>query len=82
MQCSVKVRREKLAERGCTHVKLRNVLRKKSKKPQIMLRTAPNFINIRNKVPAHISRHQTFDIVAVFVGIDKQISHPKKPSLL
>ena len=40
------------------------------KKPQIMLRTAPNFSNIRNRVPAHISRHQTFDIIARFVGID------------
>ena len=40
------------------------------KKPQIMLRTAPNFSNIRNRVPAHISRHQTFDIVAIFVGIE------------
>ena len=53
-----------------------------AKKPQTMLRTAPNFSNIRNRVPAHISRHQTFDIVAVFVGIDKQISPPEKPSLL
>ena len=35
-----------------------------------MLRTAPNFSNIRNRVPAHISRHQTFDIVAGFVGKD------------
>ena len=39
-----------------------------------MLRTASNFSNIRNRVPAHISRHQTFDIVADFVGNDKQIS--------
>ena len=31
------------------------------KKPQIMLRTAPNFSNITNRVPAHISMHQTFD---------------------
>ena len=32
-----------------------------------MLRTAPNFSNIRNRVSAHISRHQTFDIIAGFV---------------
>ena len=51
------------------------------KKPQIMLRTAPNFSNIRNRVPAHISRHQTFDIVAVFVGKYEQNSPPEKPSL-
>ena len=37
------------------------------KKPQIMLRMAPNFSSIRNRVPAHILRHQTFDIVAEFV---------------
>ena len=47
-----------------------------------MLRTAPNFNNIRNRVPAHISRHQTFDIIAGFVRIDKQNSPPEKPSLL
>ena len=47
-----------------------------------MLRTAPNFNNIRNRVPAHVSRYQTFDIVAVFVGKDKQNSPPEKPSLL
>ena len=47
-----------------------------------MLRTAPNLSNIRNRVPAHISRHQTFDIIAGFVGIDKQNSPPEKPSLL
>ena len=52
------------------------------KKPQIMLRKAPNFSNIRNMVPAHISRHQTFDIVAVFVGKYKWNSPPEKPSLL
>ena len=34
------------------------------KKSQIMLRTAPNFSNNRNRIPAHISRHITFDIVA------------------
>ena len=45
-----------------------------------MLRTAPNFNDIRNRVPAHISSHQTFDIIAInFVGKDKQISPPKKP---
>ena len=52
------------------------------KKPQIILRTAPNFSNIRNirnRVPAHISRHQTFDIIAGFVGKDKQNSPPEKP---
>ena len=43
-----------------------------------MLRTAPNLSNIRNRVPAHISRHQTFDIVAGFVGKDKQNSPPEK----
>ena len=53
-----------------------------TKKPQIMFRTAPNFSIIRNRVPAHISRHQTFDIDAVFVGKDKQISPLEKPSLL
>ena len=42
-----------------------------------MLRTALNFSNIRNRVPAHISRHQTFDIVASFVGKDKQTHHPR-----
>uniref|UniRef100_A0A671UY46 6-phosphofructo-2-kinase/fructose-2,6-biphosphatase 1 n=1 Tax=Sparus aurata TaxID=8175 RepID=A0A671UY46_SPAAU len=52
------------------------------KKPQIMLRTAPQISNIRNRVPAHISRHQTFDIVAVFVGKYKRNSPPEKPSLL
>ena len=35
-----------------------------------------------NRVPAHISRHQTFHIVAVFVGKDKQNSPPEKPFLL
>ena len=50
-----------------------------SGKLQIMLRTAPNFSNITNRVPAHISTHQTFDIVAGFVGKDKQNSPPKKP---
>ena len=39
-----------------------------------MLRTAPNFSNITNRVPAHISRHPTFDVVAGFVGKDKQSS--------
>ena len=38
------------------------------------LRTAPNFSNIRNRVPAHILSHQTSDIVAAFVGKDKQNS--------
>ena len=52
------------------------------KKPQIMFRTAPNFSNIRNRFPAHISRHQTFDTVAVFVGKYKLNSPPEKPSLL
>ena len=39
-----------------------------------MLRTAPNLCNIRNRVPANISRHQTFDIVVGFVRKDKQNS--------
>ena len=52
------------------------------KKPQIMLRIALNSSNISNRVPAHISRHQTFDIVAVFVGKYKRNSLPEKPSLL
>ena len=47
-----------------------------------MFRTAPNFSNIRNRVPAHILRPQTFDIVAVFVRKYKRNSPPKKPSLL
>ena len=51
-------------------------------KAQIMLRTAPNFTNFRNRVPAHILRHQTLDIVAVFGGKYKQNSPPEKPSLL
>ena len=33
--------------------------------PQIMLRTAPNFSNSTNKVPAHILKHQT---TASFAG--------------
>ena len=44
-----------------------------------MLTTAPNFSNIGNRVPAHILRHQTFDIGAGFVGKDKQTSPPEKP---
>ena len=44
------------------------------KKPQMMLRKAPNFSNIRNRVPAHMSRHQTFVIFAGFVGNDKRNS--------
>ena len=35
-----------------------------------MLRTAPNTSNMRNRDPAHILRHQTFDIFAGFVGKD------------
>ena len=31
--------------------------KKAIQKPQIMLRTAPNFSNIRNRVLAHISKH-------------------------
>ena len=52
------------------------------KKPQIMLRTAPNFSNSTNRFPARISRHQTFDIVAGFVGKYKRNSSPERPSLL
>ena len=52
------------------------------KKLQIMLRTAPNFGSIRNRVPAHILRPQTFDIVAVFVRKNKRNSPPEMPSLL
>ena len=51
------------------------------KKPQIMLRTAPKISNIRNRFPARISRHQTFDIVAVFVGKYKRNLPPEKPTL-
>ena len=36
----------------------------------------------RNRVPAHISKHQPYDILDRFVGKDKQNSPPKKPSLL
>ena len=37
------------------------------KKPQIMLRTAPNFSNSTNRVPAHSSRHQTSASFAGFL---------------
>ena len=47
-----------------------------------MFRTAPNFSNIRNRVPAHISRHQTFDIVAGFVGKDKQKKKKKEKEII
>ena len=42
------------------------------RKPQIMFRTAPNFSNIRNRVQ-HIFQHQTFDMVAGYVRIDKAL---------
>ena len=35
------------------------------KKPQIMLRTAPNFSKSTNRVPAHSSRHQTVKLLAL-----------------
>ena len=37
------------------------------KKPQIMFRTAPNFSNSTNRVPAHSSRHQTSASLAGFL---------------
>ena len=58
------------SEKNCTttiHCSIRLQQETAIKKPQIMLRTAPDFSNSTNRVTAHNSRHQTSASLAGFL---------------